>query len=402
MIRELLHHDTVSFVLHVRIRSGDVCAAISEHHIGEATKDHTPTICYTNTEVLQYASTDDPEAYLRSLEAALKALTAHITKYGLVTVRKVAPRAHLNSVLVLYDAPWGESVARTIFSEKKDGTIHATDALIADLVAEADSASKMSERESVVFEETGLQVIHHSLGSVELNGYRVDALTGQECTSISATDIRDMAPVRVRNVMKRGLAHLVNHVPVVERASSSATAKVLDHVVPHMARCLLVTIGRTTTELSLIEHGVVLSTVTMMVGVHDIEIEVAESLNTIVSEARSHIRDYVRHTSREIVTKAIAEACDAYQMLFIRLCSDIQNHHALPSEMFVDVPTDYRALYLSIIERAYTSQNIVPATHVVDNSTVENNVVYDADIAEDAALSVSTLFFHIEQQNKIG
>ncbi len=394
MLRELIHHTHVPYALVLDIGSGSVGVAVIEI-------DHThekPLIIYAHRERIRNPKDHSPEEYLRILKEAVLAATLELSSNGLKALREHAPGARVDAIKVVYAAPWSELAARTIRLEK-DEPVRATKDLVESLVKEALARADSAHHEELIFEQSGLEVVHQELIDGRLNGYPVTDFTGQECVTIDVVHLSELVPRAVRATLSEASKNLLPHPSIVERSFACVVARVARTVFPHMDSFITIEMTGGGTELTVIEDGVVRDSFCATTGTHAFEQEVAERLGTIESEVRGHIRDYATNTSHDEATDAINEARGAYKDLITKLLAEAKELYLIPNHLITIADPDYRDTFLGIAEEAFASLTTEYTTRAIDQTLLDPFVEYLPNTTKDQYLSAIALFFHTVERN---
>lgn len=394
MLRELVHHPHVPYSIVVDIGSGSVGVGVIETDTSHA----HPLVVYSHRERIRNPKDHSPEEYIRILREALLAATLELSSNGMKELHEHAPGAKVESIKVLYAAPWTELVSRTIKLEKPE-TIRATKELVDTLVKEALALADSKVHEEHIFEETGLEVIHEELIDGRLNGYPVADFHGQECVSIEVVHLAELVPRAVRVALAEAGKNLLPHPTITERSFARVVVGVARTVFPHTDSFVTIEMTGGGTEVVLVENGTIRESVSATTGAHAFEQEIASKLGTIDGEVRSHIRDYIAHTTREDVTAAINEARDAYKSLITKLLADVETRYVIPSNLITISDPEYRDLFLTIAEEAFSATAVEHTARTIDQQLLDPFVEYLNSDQKDQYISMIALFFHTVDSN---
>lgn len=394
MLRELIRHPHVPYSIIVDIGSGSVGVGVIETDTSHA----HPLVVYAHRERIRNPKDHSPEEYIRILKEALLAATLELSSNGMKALHEHAPRAKVESIKVLYAAPWTELASRTIKLEKPE-SMRATKDLVDTLVKEALTQADSANHEEQIFEESGLEVIHEELIDGRLNGYPVADFHGQECTTIEVAHLAELVPRAVRVTLAEAGKHLLAHPAITERSFARVVVGVARAVFPHTDSFVTIEMTGGGTEVVLVENGTIRESVSVTTGAHAFEQEIAARLGTIEGEVRSHIRDYIAHTTRDDVTAAITEAREAYKAVIAKLLTDIETRYVIPSNLITISDPEYRDLFLTIAEEAFAADAHEHTARTIDQQLLDPFVEYLDPSAKDQYLSMIALFFHTADSN---
>lgn len=394
MLRELVHHPHVPYSIVVDIGSGSVGVGVIET---DTTHLH-PLIVYAHRERIRNPKDHSPEEYIRILKEALLAATLELSTNGMKILREHAPGAKVESIKVLYAAPWAELATRVIKLEKEE-PMHATKDIVDTLVKEALAQADSAKHEEQIFEESGLEIIHEELINGRLNGYPVADFHGQECVSIEVAHLAELVPRAVRATLTEAGKNLLPHPTITERTFARVVVGVAHAVFPITDSFVTIEMTGGGTEVVLVEDGTIRESVSVTTGAHAFEQEIASKLGTIDGEVRSHIRDYIAHTTREDVTAAITEAREAYKTVIGKLIADIETRYVIPSNLITIADPEYRDLFLTIAEEAFTVTAHEHTARTIDQQLLDPFVEYLDPSSKDQYLSMIALFFHTVDSN---
>lgn len=394
MLRDILHHPLLPYAIIIDIGSGSVGVAIIE--IDSTQKK--PLILYTHQERIRVTTRKTEEERIRTLKEALLAATLELSSNGMRALAEHDPRAHVESIHVLYAAPWSEVVSRIIKVEKEE-PMKATDALIATLVEEALKQADTASNEVTIFAKTGLEVINKEIISGKLNGYSVTHFTGQSCISIEITHLSELAPKSVRDALRESEKNLLPHPQVTERTFTSANALVAQRLFPHTGDFITIEVTGEATECAVIRDGILYENFYTLFGAHSFERALAVRLGTIENEVRAHIRDYSIGASHEEVTTAVQETREIYKNECTLLLNRVKSKYVLPANIVVTIDPQYREFYRTLVEEIYSAVRSDYKIHTIDTEALASCVEYAEYTEEDQYIAIIALFFHMRLQN---
>lgn len=391
MLRELLHHAPLPYILILDIGSGSVGVSIAEVDRGEK----KPLIIYTYRVQLRVAKKKSQDEFIRVLKEALLEATLDFSGNGMNRLAEHDSHASIDTIHVVYGSPWSELVARHIHVEK-DEPIKVTDDVLQTIITEAEKQAATAAHELTIFESSGLLVIKKEVIDVKLNGYSVHECIGQKCVSIELTLLAELVPQTVRDAMQESEKNLIAHAHVSEHTS----AKILTHcartIYANDEDTLVVEISGEATECAVVKKGVVYENFFTLFGIHTFERELASSLGTIPEEARSHLKDYATNTSHEEVETAVQTIRTVYKNDFLKLLQSVESKYVLPQRIVVYIDPFYREMYCTLVEEIYASLKTDYKFFAVDDQLVDQFVEYGDDVEHDEHAALAALFFHTE------
>ena len=389
MLKELLHHAPLPYILILDIGSGSVGVTIAEIN----REEKKPLIIYTYRSLLRVTKKKTEAEFIRILKEALLEATLDFSGNGMRLLAEHDQHAHIDTIHVVYASPWSELVARHIHVEK-DEPIRATPDLIQIIVAESEKQAGIASHEATIFESSGLAVISKDIVDAKLNGYGVSEFTGQHCVNVEVTVLSELVPQVVREAMRESEKNLLAHARVIEHTSAKLLALSSMRIFENTDDALTIEITGEATECAVMKHGVVYENFFMLFGMHTFERELASSLGTIPDEARSHLKDYATNSSHEEVNSAVQIIRTRYKAELLTLLQSVETKYALPSRVVVLVDPLYREMYSTLIEEMYSSLKPDYKFFVIDDILLDQFVEYGSDIEHDQYAALSTLFFH--------
>lgn len=391
MLRELLHHAVPPYILVLDIGSGSVGVSIAEVDRGEK----KPLIIYTYRALLRVAKKKSQDELIRVLKEALLEATLDFSSNGMKRLAEHDAHGTIDTIHVVYASPWSELVARHIHVEK-DEPIKVTDELIQSIVTEAEKQAASATHEMAIFETSGLAVIKKEVVEAKLNGYPVEAFTGQKCVTIEVTLLAELVPQVVRDALLESEKNLIAHAHVNEHTSAKVLAVAAKRIFNSAEDSIAIEITGEATECAVMKHGVVYENFFTLFGTHTFERELARSLGTIPDEARSHLKDYTTNTTHEEVDSAVQEIRNRYKAELLTLLEEVQRKYVLPVRVVVLVDPLYREMYSTLIEEMYSSLKPDYAFSVIDDILLDQFVEYGPEIEHDQYAAISAFFFHTE------
>jgi len=389
VLKDLLHHAPLPYILVLDIGSGSVGVSIAEVD----REEKKPLILYTYRALLRVTTKKSQDEFIRTLKEALLEATLDFSSNGMRLLTEHDQSARIDTIHVVYASPWSELVARHIHVEK-DSPVRATEDLIQTIIGAAEKQATVASHEKIIFESSGLAVIHKDVVDAKLNGYPVHEFTGQKCVNIEVTLLSELVPQVVRDAMRESEKNLIAHAHVIEHTSAKLLTLSAKRIFDNAEDVLTIEITGEATECAVMKHGVVYENFFTLFGMHTFERELARTLGTIPDEARSHLKDYAINTSHDEVNSAVQLIRTRYKAELLTLLQSIETKYALPSRVVVLVDPLYREMYSTLIEEIYSSQKPDYKFFVIDDVLLDQFVEYNADIEHDQYAALSTLFFH--------
>jgi hypothetical protein len=328
---------------------------------------------------------------LRSLKEALLAATLEVTSAGVHLLKE--HHGTIQTVHILYAAPWADVVSRTISLEKPE-PFSATKSLVDTLVAEALASPDIKTHEDLIFERTGFEVVFQEIIGARLNGYPIADFSGQECTTIDLTHVSELVFHDVREMVHDAARHLTLHTNVIEHVFARTSINAVSRVFPHTDSYLLIEYTGAATEAILIQDGSVRESASSAVGSHSFLQELALRLNTSESEAQTYIRDYITRTTHEDVTAAIGEAREAYKTVLGKLFAELQHFAVLPRNIITLADSEYKDFFLTLVEESYATLAPEYKIHSLDTALITPFVTCEPGVTVDVHTMMIALFFH--------
>jgi len=389
VLKELLHHAPLPYILILDIGSGSVGVSIAEID----REEKKPLIIYTYRALLRVTSKKSQDEFIRTLKEALLEATLDFASNGMRLLAEHDQSARIDTIHVVYASPWSELVARHIHVEK-DTPVRVTEDLIQKIIEEAEKQTATASHEQIIFESSGLSVINKDVVDAKLNGYPVHEFTGQHCVNIEVTLLSELVPQVVRDAMRESEKNLIAHAHVIEHTSAKLLTLSAKRIFNKTDDVLTVEITGEATECAVMKRGVVYENFFTLFGMHTFERNLANALGTIPDEARSHLKDYATNTSHSEVDSAIQLVRTRYKTELLTLLQSIETKYALPSHVVLLVDPLYREMYSTLIEEIYSSQKSDYKFFVIDDILLDQFVEYSNDIEHDQYAALSTLFFH--------
>ncbi len=396
VLRELLHHAPLPYILVLDIGSGSVGVSIAEIERGEK----KPLIIYTYRALLRVVKKKSHDEFIRVLKEALLEATLDFSSNGMKRLAEHDSQGSIDTIHVVYGSPWSELVARHIYVEK-DEPIRVTDELIRTIVDQAEKQAATAAHEMTIFEDSGLLVIKKDIVDVKLNGYSVHEFIGQKCISIELTLLAELVPQTVRDAMQESEKNLLAHAHVSEHTSAKILAHCSRKIYANTDDTLVVEISGEATECAIVKQGVVYENFFTLFGMHTFERQLANTLGTIPEEARSHLRDYATNTSHQEVETAVQTIRTSYKEDFLKLLLSVESKYTLPQRIVVRIDPLYREMYCTLIEEIYSSLKTDYKFFAIDDQLVDQFVEYADDVEHDEPAALAALFFHTEHSSHI-
>jgi len=396
MLDELLHHRHMPYSMLIDIGSGSVGAAIVEED-GEEKK---PLIIYAYRENIRVTRKKTPEEFVRILKEALLAATLEIASAGMRALQSHDTRGRIGRIEVMYASPWSEVITRIIAVEHKE-PFKVTDAFVASLIDEALKQADSENHERAIFEATGQIVIHRAVIKSEINGYPVTHFTNQEGTELRIAYMTELVPTLVRETLLASEKNLAAHATREERTFVTAAYTASRAIYPDITSALLLEITGEAIECGIIENSVLYENFSTLFGSHSLYRLVAEKLDTLESEAKSHIREYIAQTARDDVREVVMIARETFKGYLRKVFDAAQSEYVLPEHIVLVLDAETAPFFAEMIDETYAGYRSEHVMHHLDEPAVAKLVDYTDGCVHDHYLAIGAFFFHTEHKKDI-
>lgn len=376
----------------ISLESGSIGGSIvlSDH------RKALPAIIYTTTERMPQRAHATATDRVRALRHALFSVILALEQDGMKALYTRQKHARIDRLLVSCGAPWSHTVTQMIhFTQEKPFTV--TPQLVESIILDAyrEETAHVPERERILA-ESGKDIVEKIIVDVALNGYHIAHPYGKQASEIDIAHLRGLVATPVLTALADAGKHIRNTLDMRVHTSSLISYCVLRDLYPHTDDALMVTMSEETTELALMQNGILYESVAAEYGADTLIRDIADTGKTIPEDIRGQLRAYTQKILTARQEKALAGAHAQYVRALRPALAALSVRYALPRTVFFITDESMEAFCTEVITDALrqgggvTEKELIPLTP----GRVRGLAEVPADTAPSVRQVFAARFFH--------
>ncbi len=356
----------------IDIGGGSVGAALVSYE-----PDQLPAVVYTTREEYLFLENIEFERFAHAMLEALGAVLVRIERDGQPLL---SGRQKIQSVTAVYASPWFGSETQ-IVRYKKDAPFVVSESLLLDLSAKAGERFRAKEptanvstaaKGSALDTTNARHVLEQSIMQVRLNGYETGKPVGKKAEAVELTLFLSITSRWLIERVEKSIAERYGSVPLKHFACNHMLFSVLRDLYADVENFLFLHVGGEISDVSLVSHGILQTTVSFPFGIHTLIRRTARSLQTVAGEARTLLRVNAPKISSspdsakearasdlamlKRLEHAIADSRDEWQTAFTEALTHGSQNAFLPPTLFIVAESDIGAWFAEFAQSA-----VIPA-----------------------------------------
>ncbi|MCD5381792.1 MAG: hypothetical protein LR017_00570 [Candidatus Pacebacteria bacterium] len=373
----------------IDIGSGSVGVGVVASREGAA----VPQLLFTHREYLRTtgAISKNRDVRMRKLREALFAALLVLNGDGLAALRAHAKHATIEKVLVTCSSPWSHTISRSISYDHEERD-RITKGLIADLIASAEDEIANTLEESAIIEKLGLHVVERNTVDVRVNGYLVKDPVGLKGTTIDLSHITGLIPGAMLETIDEMHDKTFVNASISVHTYMLVAYCVMRDLFSEMPSFCIVDITSESTEIGIVEVGVLRETSHVPTGSHTLVRAVQEQTkgthDDAVSLLRSHAEGTLAPSNMSVIKKALATYTESVGTVF----DSLQKSRRIPLTMIVTADPELETLFSTLLPTTMESRSKSTYTALELRAALLQETAQTQN--PDIFIALSSRFFH--------
>lgn len=362
-------------------------------------KNKKPIVHYTVRRPLTFQKQIDPEKLIFAKKNALKEVTEIILKTGISNLKlDIHKNIKIHDIYCVLGPPWYVSKTAIIKIEKPES--FQIDKNTVDTLLE----HQEEEFKKSLLNEGGvdnLTVLEKKIVHAKADGYAVQVLSGRKMRTLELSVFLSISENRILTHIKEVLHPFFSFKKIHFHSFPLAYFSTSRDIFPQISDFLAVDIRGELTEISLVQRGVLIETVSFPLGRHSLVRMFAEKLSFTPEVALSFLKLYtsgkIERSMKLQIQDVINLAEKDWRVTFDAALSEISTKTLIPNKIFVATDFDIGSLYASWIKSEKINRlGIASDFHVeyIDDGYFSKVLSWNKRAQHDAFLALSILFIN--------
>ena len=385
------------------IGSGSVGAALVE-----LSCLNKPTILYSTRKGIAFTEEVNPDKLLSSMKIAMESVALNVQKMGF----KNETLGHLKNkdigtIYCVFSSPWYLAQPKKITQTYKDKKSITNGFIKKILEKEEEEFLEKTANEYTNKHEEELYLLEHIITNLEVDGYEIQSIKGQEAKNIKLSIFSSLIPEKVANTaisVVSKVFHTDNlHLHSFSIVSFGVVRDVLD-----LADFIFLDISGEVTEVNLVSGGELVESGSFPFGINTHARLLSKKLKTNPDEALSRISS-TGDKKREILVfgdvekNTINETNEEWNKQFYSLINKFSEKYSLPPNIVFTVDEKFINFFKESL-KSDTIKNIVsygndPNIIPITDDFLTEYVYVSKSAKLDPFISIETLFFNTSHEN---
>lgn len=355
-----------------------------------------PRVLYATREQITFQKNLEPGRFLELMHKTFEDAVLHIEKYGMLHVSRGGRRAAIANALCTLSSPWHASRVKTIrLKEEKPVTV--TSRLIKTLLEKeaADAAGEFSKDK-----EASVALIERQVVECLLNGYPTGKPIGKRAGEVEISLFLSFAPQILIDRIGRTLEKHFGLSRVEFRSFLLTSFVVLRDLLEKNGRSepfLLFHVGGELTEISLIEKGVIVETVSFPLGHNFLIRNIAAATNDAPAHVAAGLLKLYAKSGGSGAAKAAVEQAERDWLALLKETFSTFSEELYPSGRFVLLVEDeYAPIFAGFLKKADFGEragaNRDSSITVFDRSLLKEHSLWEETVPYDSLLGLESVF----------
>lgn len=372
----------------IDVGSGSVGVGIVE---SDQRKD-TPQVIWSHRELMRVSNEiKDREEKIRQMREAFFSASLVLSTEGLKTLAEKNPKATISRILVTCGSPWSHTISRNV-SYTSDKNVEVTSSLIDNLVADAEEKIEETLDESALVGKLGLHVVERATTAVRINGYTVHEAIGKHGKEIELSHIIGLIPEEILETVHEVQEKILTDTQLSAHTFMLVNYCIMRDIIPETESLCIVDVTGESTEVGIVEEGVLRESRHAPYGSHTLLRDVAKKANSTGEHALSLLRAYADGTLSDDERTRIEGYLKPYNEALSEVFSTLHKHHSIPTMLSVTALSQLDAFFRAHVpviaqEISNSEETIAEASQAAFEGLSEGD---DPDIF----IALASRFFH--------
>ncbi len=376
----------------IDIGSGSVTGSI----VLSDPRKELPEMIYTHRESIPLRSTSTPVEEVRAMRRVLFSVILTVEQKGMAVLYQREKRMRVNRMVVSCTAPWSNTVTQIIHFERET-PFTVTPQMIDQIITHAYEKEKAHTGEPIkTLHDEGQHVVEKLIIDITLNGYSIPEPYNKEASEITIAHVRGLVPTPILTALHDVEKHIPRGIEVRIHTSALILYCVLRDLYPQTSNALIVTVSGETTEIVLVQKGILYEAIAVAYGVHSLIRDIAMLCKTIPEEAQGYLRAYKQNLLTDAQEKMLMHAQQGYGHALEAALHELTLRYVLPQTIFLILDQDMEQFFTDTIQSAMNEKATLRSTTIVPLSPkhTEGLVVVGGGVVASPRLALTARFFH--------
>ncbi len=361
-------------------------------------KEKRPIVHYTIRRPIAFQKQIEPEKLIFAKKNALKEATEIILNTGIAGLKiDLHKNIKIHDIYCVLGAPWYVSKTSVIKVEKPESFDIDKNTVDTLIEHQEEEFKKSIQKEG----EDLVTILEKKIVHAKADGYDVRILSGRKMKSLELSIFLSLAENKVLAHIKEVLRPFFSFKKIHFHSFPLAYFSTARDMFPQIADFLSVDIRGELTEISLVQRGVLVETVSFPLGRHSLIRMFAEKLGFTPEVALSFLKLYVsgkvERAMKIQMQKVIELAEKDWRLTFDSALSEISTKTLIPNRIFVASDFDIGNLYAAWIKTEKIDRlGIASDFHVeyIDEIYFAKALSWSRRSIHDSFLALSILFIN--------
>ncbi len=361
-------------------------------------KNKRPIVHYTVRRPIAFQKQVEPEKLIFAKKNALKETTEIILKSGISTLKvDLHKNIKIHDIYCVLGAPWYVSKTAIIKVEKPES--FEIDKNSVDILIEhqEEEFKKSLQKEGL----DRLTILEKKIVHAKADGYAVQILSGRKMKTLELSIFLSLSENKVLSHIKEVLHPFFSFKKIHFHSFPLAYFSTARDMFPQISDFLSVDIRGELTEVSLVQRGVLVETVSFPLGRHSLIRMFAEKLKFTPEVALSFLKLYISGKIERDMKLEMQKVVDLvekdWRVTFDSALAEISTKTLIPNRIFVASDFDIGNLYASWIKTEKIDRlGIASDFHVeyIDETYFAKALLWSKRSIHDSFLALSILFIN--------
>jgi len=378
------NRSTTTYGAIIDIGSGSVGVGIVESNTQEA----LPNVVYAHRELIPIKNLDEETAraeQLRKMHQALFAASVQLGNEGVSALSAHNSDARVRKILITCASPWSHTVTKEI-TYAPERSFDITKKLLTDVVHQAEEEIEEDISTDDVLRPLGLKAVERATVDIIINGYHVHDAVGKHAQSMTLATVSGFVPKEIVET-----AHEVQDKIFPDTSLSCHTFMLVIYCVfrdlyPHTDDLCIANVTGESTELGIVEDGVLTHTVHVPFGSSTLVRKIAHAKGTSPADVMSALR------GKSLDPSAHAAHAQAYDDALREKLTELFAYVPIPGTVVTTAPPGLQTFFsqriLANIEAVTGNRPTILELHPSILKEIANSE------NQDPFITVASRFFH--------
>ena len=355
-------------------------------------REKLPKIIFSHRVYMRVSKSGEAgDERFREMREALFSASLILSKEGILALREYDPRGKIDRILVTCSSPWAHTVAKNVVYEQEKN-FKVTKSILRDLIETAEKQMAETIEESALVGKMGLRVVEKATVNVHLNGYPVHEPIGLSGKVIDLSHITGLIPEEVLDAVYEVQEKILMNTKLSAHTYMLVIYCVLRDLFPEIDSLSIVDITGETTEVGVVQNGILRETVHAPYGSNTLLRHVAKTFSVSPREALTMLKAYAEGTLSDAKQAEVSDSLMPYKESVEKTFADLHAEKTVPKTMVITSLPELEPLFRTVIP-SVAEKTIGTDAKVIEIKRSVLSELGDGDY-EDVFISIASRFFH--------